>query len=510
MTVLLSALLLVLALLSFWRMAKGKPGPKANYPRCMPSLPVIGSLFHFIGHTQYHLFFHRLQQKYGSLYSLYMGSSYVVVVHDYTHAKEVLLKKGKIFGGRPQKVTTDLLTRNGKDIAFANYSPVWKVQRKLAHSALSMFGKGSLALEKIICQEAATLCELLSAKQDLPLDMAPELARAVTNVVCTICFNSSYQRGDPEFESMLQYSQGIVDTVAKESMLDIFPWLQFFPNKDLALLRKCVEARDQLLQQKFAKHKEMFSNEDSANCLISVLLRAKLNMENNNSHLLPGQELTDDHLLMTVADIFGAGVETTTTVLKWIVLYLLHYPEVQQKIQEELDQKLGFNRYPQLDDRQHLPYLDATISETLRIRPVAPLLIPHEALADTSIGKYDIPKGAHVMINLWSIHHDEKEWDKPEEFNPGRFLDKDGKRIASPSPSYLPFGAGIRVCLGEVLAKMELFLFIAWTLQRFTLSVPQGHTLPEPEGKFGVVLQVPKFKVKATLREAWKAKVRDE
>ncbi|KAF7254019.1 Steroid 17-alpha-hydroxylase/17,20 lyase, partial [Varanus komodoensis] len=179
---------------------------------------------------------------------------------------------------------------------------------------------------------------------------------------------------------------------------------------------------------------------------------------------------------------------------------------VQQKIHDELEKVLSFNRYPLLKDRQHLPYLEATISEVLRIQPVAPLLIPHEALEDTSIGEYIIPKGTHVIINLWSIHHDEKEWDKPKEFNPGRFLDEDGNRIYSPSPSYFPFGAGIRVCLGEALAKMELFLFLAWTLQRFTLSVPEGHVLPEPVGKFGVVLQAPEFKVKVTLREAWKEK----
>lgn len=77
-----------------------------------------------------------------------------------------------------------------------------------------------------VCREAASLCETLSAAEDTALDMAPELTRAVTNVVCSLCFNSSYQRGDPEFEAMLEYSQGIVDTVAKESLVDIFPWLQ--------------------------------------------------------------------------------------------------------------------------------------------------------------------------------------------------------------------------------------------------------------------------------------------
>lgn len=78
----------------------------------------------------------------------------------------------------------------------------------------------------LVCHEAASLCETLSSTQDSPLDMAPELMRAVTNVVCSLCFNSSYQRGDPEFESLLKYSQGIVDTVAKQSMVDIFSWLK--------------------------------------------------------------------------------------------------------------------------------------------------------------------------------------------------------------------------------------------------------------------------------------------
>ncbi|XP_053804864.1 steroid 17-alpha-hydroxylase/17,20 lyase isoform X2 [Vidua chalybeata] len=452
---LLGALLLALALLCTWRLARRRDtlamatGTGLGRPRSLPALPLVGSLLQLAGHPQLHLRLWRLQGHYGSLYALWMGSHYVVVVNSYRHAREVLLKKGKDFAGRPRTVTTDLLSRGGKDIAFASYGPLWKFQRKLVHTALSMFGEGSLALERIICREAASLCETLSAAQDTALDMAPELTRAVTNVVCSLCFNSSYRRGDPEFEAMLEYSQGIVDTVAKESLVDIFPWLQIFPNKDLALLKKCLQVRDQLLQQKFTEHKEAFCRD-------------------------------------TVKDLMDALLQ------------------IQRKIQEEMDHKIGLVRHPHLSDRPLLPYLEATISEVLRIRPVSPLLIPHVSLADTSIGEYSIPKGARVIINLWSVHHDEKEWDKPEEFNPGRFLDERGQHIHSPSPSYLPFGAGIRVCLGKVLAKMELFLFLAWVLQRFTLECPEDQPLPSLEGKFGVVLQVQKFQVKARLREAWR------
>ncbi|XP_036979571.1 steroid 17-alpha-hydroxylase/17,20 lyase isoform X2 [Acanthopagrus latus] len=478
-------------------------------PPRLPSLPVIGSLLSLWSPHPPHVLFKELQKKYGQTYSLMMGSHCVIIVNQHTHAKEVLLKKGKIFAGRPRTVTTDVLTRDGKDIAFGDYSPTWRFHRKIVHGALCMFGEGSVSIEKIICAEAQSLCSVLSeaAASGLALDLSPELTRAVTNVICSLCFNSSYCRGDPEFETMLHYSQGIVDTVAKDSLVDIFPWLQIFPNADLCLLKECVSIRDKLLQKEYDKHKADYSDHVQRD-LLDALLSAKRSAENNNTAEISAESvgLSDDHVLMTVGDIFGAGVETTTTVLKWAIIYLIHNPQMQRRIQEELDSKVGMDRSPQLSDRGSLPYLEATIREVLRIRPVAPLLIPHVALSDTSIGDFTVRKGTRVIINLWSLHHDEKEWENPEHFDPGRFLNSEGTGLMIPSSSYLPFGAGVRVCLGEALAKMELFLLLSWILQCFTLSVPHGDTLPSLEGKFGVVLQPVKYKVNAMPRPGWERK----
>uniref|UniRef100_A0A3P9Q6I8 Cytochrome P450, family 17, subfamily A, polypeptide 1 n=1 Tax=Poecilia reticulata TaxID=8081 RepID=A0A3P9Q6I8_POERE len=450
-------------------------------PPHLPALPLIGSLLSLRSQHPPHVLFKELQKKYGQTYSLTMGSHRVVIVNQHVHAKEILLKKGKIFAGRPRTVTTDILTRDGKDIAFGDYSPAWRFHRKIVHGALCMFGEGSATIERMICAEAQSLCSTVSeaAALGLALDLAPELTRAVTNVVCSLCFNSSYARGDPEFEGMLRYSQGIVDTVAKDSLVDIFPWLQ---------VSRCQHYSDNVQRD-----------------LLDALLRAKRSADNNNTADVDKATagLSDDHLLMTVGDIFGAGVETTTTVLKWAVTYLIHHPDVQRRIQDELDTKIGADRSPRLRDRGSLPYLEATIREVLRIRPVAPLFIPHVALSDASIGDFKVKKGTRVIINLWSLHHDEKEWSNPEHFDPGRFLDSEGTGLTIPSSSYLPFGTGIRVCLGEALAKMELFLFLSWILQRFTLSVPPDHSLPSLEGKFGVVLQPVKYKVKATPRPGW-------
>lgn len=503
MTLLLCAFVLASLAVLLLFLASGRARKEAPH---LPDLPFIGSLLSLRSPLPPHVLFKELQATYGSIYSLKLGSHTVLMVNHHTHAKEVLLKKGKIFAGRPRTVTTDILTRNGKDIAFGDYSDTWRFHRKIVHGALCMFGEGAASIENIICTEAQSLCSLLSeaSAAGLCLDLAPELTRAVTNVICSLCFNSSYSRGDPEFEAMLRYSQGIVDTVAKDSLVDIFPWLQMFPNADLQLLKQCVHIRDQLLQKKYEEHKADYSDHVQRD-LLDALLRAKRNSENNNTAELSigAGSLTDDHVLMTVGDIFGAGVETTTTVLKWAVAYLIHHPEVQRQIQEELDQKVGLERVPQLRDRGSLPYLEATIREVLRIRPVAPLLIPHVALSDTSLGTFSVKKGTRVVVNLWSLHHNPKEWPSPDKFEPGRFLNSDGNGLVIPSPSYLPFGAGLRVCLGEALAKMELFLFLSTVLQRFTLAVRPGDPLPNLEGKFGVVLQPAKYWVSAQVRSCW-------
>ncbi len=149
------------------------PGDKS--PPSLPSLPIIGSLLSLVTDSPPHIFFQQLQKKYGDLYSLMMGSHKVLIVNNHHHAKEILIKKGKIFAGRPRtvsklhhfhqqlnftklftllymfvfKVTTDLLTRGGKDIAFADYSSTWKYHRKMVHGALCMFGEGAVSIEKI-------------------------------------------------------------------------------------------------------------------------------------------------------------------------------------------------------------------------------------------------------------------------------------------------------------------------------------------------------------------------
>ncbi|XP_040848126.1 steroid 17-alpha-hydroxylase/17,20 lyase [Ochotona curzoniae] len=492
--------LLVLAYF-FWPRAKFSG---AKYPKSLPALPLVGSLPFLPRHGHKHVNLFKLQEKYGPVYSMRVGSKTTVIVGQHQLAKEVLVKKGKEFCGRPQLATLDILSDNQKGIAFADYGAHWQLHRKLVLSTFALFREGNQKLENIICQEVSVFCDLLAAFDGQTINLTTSVFTAITNIICLICFNTSYTKEDPELQIMQHYNEGIINTLDKDTLVDIFPWLKIFPNKTLETMRKYVKMRDDVLNEIFEKCKEKF-NSDSITNMLDILMQAKVNSINNNASQGQDSEiLSDRHILATVGDIFGAGVETTTSVVKWIVAFLLHNPELKKKIHEEIDQKVGFSRKPTISDRNRLLLLEATIREVLRIRPVAPMLIPHKATTDSSIGEFTIDKGTNVIINLWALHHDEKEWDRPDQFIPERFLDPARSQLISPSLSYLPFGAGPRSCVGEILARQELFLFMAWLLQRFDLDVPEDGQLPSLEGNPKVVFLINPFKVKITVRQAWR------
>nr|XP_032808473.1 steroid 17-alpha-hydroxylase/17,20 lyase [Petromyzon marinus] len=383
------------------------------------------------------------------------------------------------------------------------------------------------------------------------VDPEPLVARAVTAAMLALVFGAAGPGApgapEAEVERVLRFNRGIVETAARNHPVDLFPWLQVFPIAHLRRLRACVAVRDNFLQQKLSEHKVTVTStvnfiitlhhhlahvdrahhrarscqatgpEHGARALLSLLLEARREAERGEESAgesagesaresagggepsalqQHARRLTDDHVMMTVADVFGAGVETTVTSLRWLLAYLVHHPEVQARVHAELDVVVGTERAPRASDRTALPQLAATILETQRVRPVAPLLIPHVAMEDTSVGNFAVAKGTRVLVNMWSIHHDETAWPDPERFDPGRFLHWEGGRLQAGAPegsSFLPFGGGPRVCLGEPLARLQLLLMSAALLQRFRFEAPRSGVggallLPDLAGECGVVL----------------------
>lgn len=204
-------------------------------------------------------------------------------------------------------------------------------------------------------------------------------------------------------------------------------------------------------------------------------------------HEKDGKEnyFSDQQLVQIMSDIFSAGLETVTSTIEWSILFLILNPECQEKIQIEIDKIVGRSRLPQLEDLAQMPYTEATIYEVLRRSNVVALGNAHATLADATIGGYRIPKGTQVLPNLYGIHMNPKLWDEPDRFDPSRFIVND--RAQKPD-YFIPFSVGRRMCLGDVLAKMEVFLFLVGLLQKYDLSVHEDDIScpPKVKGTIGV------------------------
>ena len=192
----------------------------------------------------------------------------------------------------------------------------------------------------------------------------------------------------------------------------------------------------------------------------------------------------------------GAGMETTSSQLEWIVYYMAKYPSIQEKLIEEVDSNLPQQqRLPSFSDRPFLPYAEAVVQEALRISTITPFGLFHSALEDTEIAGYSIPKDTLVIGNLYAVNNDPNVWPNPREFRPERFLTPDGKFAAGDNP-VVAFGTGQRSCIGEGLARNQLFLFTLRIFQNFRVraisdELYSGHKFsvavaPEP---FQVVFQ---------------------
>ncbi|XP_078278663.1 cytochrome P450 2D20-like isoform X2 [Rhinoraja longicauda] len=214
---------------------------------------------------------------------------------------------------------------------------------------------------------------------------------------------------------------------------------------------------------------------------------------------IPNTSFLESNLVGTLWSLFAAGTETTSTTLNWALLFMVLHPDVQSQVHEEIDRVIGNGRKPKLEDREEMPFTNAVIHETQRLGNIVPISLPHETYRDTEVMGYTIPKGTTIFPNITSALYDEDVWLTPCEFNPGHFLNSE--RMFVKPEAFIPFSAGHRVCLGEQLAKTELFIFFTSLLQHFTFFLPENEPRPNfREAKYGITLCPPPYRLCAKTR----------
>ncbi|XP_069890675.1 cytochrome P450 2C5-like isoform X5 [Dipodomys merriami] len=282
----------------------------------------------------------------------------------------------------------------------------WREMRHFSLMTLRNFGMGKRSIEERVQEEACCLVEELRKSKGSPCDPTFILGCAPCNVICSIVFQNRFDYKDQNFLNMMEKSRENVKILSS-------PWMQ------------------------------------------------------QENHKEPS-EFTNEGLTIFASDLFGAGTETTSTTLRYSLLLLLKHPQVTAKVKEEIDHVIGRHHSPCMQDRSQMPYTDAVLHEIQRYIDLLPMNLPHAVTRDIKFSDYIIPKGTSILTSLTSVLHDPKEFPNPDKFDPGHFLDESGN--FKKSNYFMPFSAGKRICAGEGLARMELFLFLTTILQNFNLK----------------------------------------
>nr|XP_020502834.1 LOW QUALITY PROTEIN: cytochrome P450 2K1-like [Labrus bergylta] len=441
---------------------KEPPGPKP--------LPLLGNLLQLDLKRPYRTLC-ELSKKYGSVFTVHFGPNKVVVLAGYKAVKEALVGCAEEFGDRhifPMFYDTN----QGHGILFVN-GESWKEMRRFALTTLRDFGMGKRIAEERILEECQHLIQMFDQHKGKPFDTSHPTNYATSNVISAIVYGSRFEYDDPRFTNMVQTANETIRFVgsAQIGLYNMFPRLLCWIKNRKLVMRNTARLVKNV--KEIVKSLTETLNPQLCRGFVDCFLIRKQKEEDTG---VVDTHFNEKNLVFSITNLFGAGTDTTATTLRWGFMLMAKYPHIQEKVHEELDRVLG-SREVRVDDRKQMPYIDAVIHETQRLASIVPMSLPHKTSRDVTFQGYFIKEGTIVFPLLTSVLYDESEWESPYTFNPSHFLDEEGKFFKP--DAFMPFSAGRRVCLGEGLAKMELFLFFTSILQRFRFTPPPGVTEDE-------------------------------
>ena len=462
--------------------------PKNAPPGPWFYIPVIGNLVQ-IGSNPV-TSFREMRKKYGDVFSVYMANRLVIVINGFDNMKEAFVKNSDLFTDRPSLYFTKVITF-GKGL-LGSSGHVWKEQRKFTLLTLKNLGMGKDILQLKIQDEASALTEELAKREGKATDLRNLIGSAVCNIIVSIVFGKRFEYNDPKYVNFLE----IVDeNVLMPPLLHFFPFLRHLPG-DMFKIKHMTSGMDtvqrDLVRAAIKEHKENYDEDNTDDFIGAYIKEMKRKQDLGES-----TSMDNSNLCAAIQDLFLAGTATTTTTLRWLLLYFLHFPEVQKKCFEEIQRNVGCDRMICLEDKTKLPYVEATLMEVLRHADIGPLSLVRTVPRDTEFKGYTIPTGSLIIPNIDSVLSDLMIWGDPEVFRPERFLDENG-RLTKPE-EWIPFLFGPRNCLGESLARMELFLFLSSMLQKFEF-VTSEEGFPTLESKLGFTQEPQPYTIRAVLR----------
>lgn len=322
----------------------------------------------------------------------------------------------------------------------------WRDQRKLSIEWLRKlgmikFGSARDSMEDRIVQGINEYVRDIKEEINQSFSTNPYhiLHNALGNVMNDFVFGQKYDKTDETWKYLQHLQEEGVKHIGVSGVVNFLPFLRHLPSnaKTIKFLLDGKQKTHKIYDDLVKKCQSTFSTYKES--ILKYFLNERALRQQTNHDLY--KYCSDEQLRHLLADLFGAGVDTTLTTIRWFILFTARDQDIQNKLRNELKHELNGNK-PTLDDYDKLPLMRATIAETQRIRSVVPLGIPHGTTKDTKIGDYKIPQGTMVIPLLWAIHMNDKDWKEPEKFYPHRFISEDGKFVAT--ANLIPFQTGIK------------------------------------------------------------------
>ncbi|PKU65157.1 trans-cinnamate 4-monooxygenase [Dendrobium catenatum] len=448
-------------------------GKKLKLPPGPLPVPIFGNWLQ-VGDDLNHRNLASLAKKFGDILLLRMGQRNLVVVSSPDHAREVLHTQGVEFGSRTRNVVFDIFTGKGQDMVFTVYGEHWRKMRRIM--TVPFF------TNKVVQQyrygwedEAASVVEDVrknpkSATEGVVIRRRLQLM--MYNNMYRIMFDRRFEsEDDPLFMKLraLNNERSRLAQSFEYNYGDFIPILRPFLRGYLKICKDVKDVRLNLFKNYFVQErKKLSSTKPMDNAGLKCAIDHILDAEKKG-------EINEDNVLYIVENINVAAIETTLWSIEWGIAELVNHPEVQRKLREELDTVLGRGNQITEPDTHKLPYLQAVIKETLRLRMAIPLLVPHMNLHDAKLGGYEIPAESKILVNAWWLANNPAQWKNPDQFRPERFLEEESKVEANGNDfRFIPFGVGRRSCPGIILALPILGITLGRLVQNFELLPPPG------------------------------------
>ncbi|KAF8406249.1 hypothetical protein HHK36_008334 [Tetracentron sinense] len=463
---------------------------KKNLPPSPVGLPILGHL-HLLKQPLHHTL-ETLSHQYGPILSLQFGSRSVLLISSPFAVEECFTKNDIIFANRPRSLAGEHLAYNYTTLGFAPYGHHWRNLRRL--TVIEIFSSNSLHMSSTIRHEEA--CYLVRQLfRDFhgvsqKVDLRSMLFHLTFNIMMgMVAGKRCFGKEAVDVEVGQRFLEIVKDrSVTVPSMLlslcDFFPILrcigfQGVEKKMVSLKRKMDAFLQGLIDEgrrSQTKSSTTTTEAEKKKTLIGALLSIQ---EAEPDHY------SDDIIKGIMMIMFTAGIDTSLLTMEWAMSLLLNHPEKLEKARAEISDNVEQGRLLSDSDLAKLPYLRCIVNETLRLYPVAPLLVPHVSSEDCTLGEYHVPRETMLLVNARAIHRDPKVWVEPTKFRPERFEGVDGEREGF---KFMPFGLGRRGCPGAGLAMRAVALVLGALIQCFEWERVGEEKVDMTEGGNGLIM----------------------